>query len=55
MKHSLAGASVTLGGVTDTTKSGGVTSPITLTGAGKETLMVSKAGYVRTEATISVS
>jgi len=54
-KHPLVGASVTLGGVTVTTKAGGVTAPIKLTGKGSETLKVSKSGCVRTEATISVS
>jgi len=55
VKHPLVGASVTLKGTVLTTKAGGVTTPITLTGKGTETLEVSKSGYVRTEATIRVS
>jgi hypothetical protein len=55
VKHALAGASVTLAGQTVTTTAAGTTAPITLAGKGTETLKVSKSGYVRTEATISVS
>jgi hypothetical protein len=55
VKHVLAGASVTLGNVTTTSRAGGIAEPITLTGSGEQTLKVSKAGYIRTEATISVS
>jgi hypothetical protein len=54
-KHAVPGATVTLGHVTDKTNGAGITKAITLTGSGRQTLKVSKPGYVRTEATISVS
>jgi hypothetical protein len=52
--HPLAGATVSLDGRSVVTGSGGLTPPITFTAAGTQTITVTKAHYVGTEAAIDV-